>query len=88
MTQIRWFFVLKVPSPLSPWPWPLWGHFNQIAKTKEKTTINTDETVQANVSNTIVSISIVIFMVGCWLRLLWPSPSSRHGVAIPILLFE
>jgi hypothetical protein len=40
MSQIFWIFGSKLASPLPPWP--LWGHSNQIAKTKEKTTINTD----------------------------------------------
>jgi hypothetical protein len=35
MSRIRWIFGSKSPSPLSPWP--LWSHFNQIGKTKEKT---------------------------------------------------
>jgi hypothetical protein len=34
---------------------------------KEKTTINTDETC-IYIFNTIVSIGVVSFMVGCWLR--------------------
>jgi hypothetical protein len=35
---------------------------------KQKTTINTDETCWIDLLNTIVSIGVVSFMVGCWLR--------------------
>jgi hypothetical protein len=86
MKQIRWIFSSKSPSSLSPWP--LWGHFNQIAKTKEKTTINNGETCWDDIYNTIASNSVVSFMVGCWLRPLWPSPWPSPCATIVILLFE
>jgi hypothetical protein len=42
MSQIRRIVVgSKLPSALSSWP--LWSHFNQIARTMEKTTIYSNE---------------------------------------------
>jgi hypothetical protein len=86
MSRIRWIVGYKSPSPLSPWP--LWSHFDQIAKAKEKTKVNTDETCSTDIINTIELISVVSLMVGCWLRMLWPSQWLPPSATIVILLFD
>jgi hypothetical protein len=60
------------------------GHFKQIAETKKKTTISTDETCYDEPINTIVPVSAVSFMGDCWLRPLWLSPSSFPCTTIVI----